>query len=282
MRTVVFGEVLWDIFGKEAHIGGAPLNFAAHTAKLGGDVSLISAVGRDELGDRALEIINDFGIDASHVSRVDLPTGVCNVTLSDGTPNYELVTDVAYDAIPLPKREALGDALYFGTLAARDLRSRTTLQKLLQNPWREVFFDINIRQNFYTREWIDTALSHATILKISREEIGVLNLPGSCEEIAQAVLNKYSNLQVVIVTLDKDGAFAMKRGGTLLYAPKPQSAVVSTVGAGDSFSACFLHHHLLGTPLQKTLECACTLSDFVVTRTEAIPEYPTVLKEKIC
>ncbi len=283
MKAVVFGEILWDIFGDQAHIGGASLNFGAHMSKLGADVSIVSAVGRDDLGKRALDITSGYGIDVSQVAELDMPTGYCRVTLKDGTPSYELVRGVAYDAIPEPSREFFsGDVLYFGSLACRDERSLATLENLLGGTWNDVFYDINIRQNFYSDELIDMSLKRATILKISREEISVLGIEGELEDIAREVSRKYPNLRHIIVTLDKDGAFALEcASGNIYYAPKPSSAVVSTVGAGDSFSACFVYHHLKGDSIEKSLGAACALSDFVVTRMEAIPDYPDDLKDKI-
>ena len=53
MKYIVYGEVIWDIYPDGEVIGGAPFNFSAHLAHLGDEVYLISAVGKDELGDRA-------------------------------------------------------------------------------------------------------------------------------------------------------------------------------------------------------------------------------------
>ena len=51
-----FGEILWDCLPSGKHAGGAPFNVAAHLAQLGVTVSLISAVGRDAMGDEILEV----------------------------------------------------------------------------------------------------------------------------------------------------------------------------------------------------------------------------------
>src|SRR5438045_1348901 len=53
----VLGEVLWDVFPDSIHLGGAPLNFGVHARRLGHPVYLISAVGGDELGTRAMSDI---------------------------------------------------------------------------------------------------------------------------------------------------------------------------------------------------------------------------------
>ncbi len=54
MRILSVGEILWDVIGQTEHLGGAPLNFAAHAQKLGHEVFLLSAVGDDKRGLRAL------------------------------------------------------------------------------------------------------------------------------------------------------------------------------------------------------------------------------------
>src|SRR2546426_10804874 len=61
---VVIGEVLWDVFPDSARLGGAPLNFAVHALRLGLDPLLITALGRDELGERASAGIAALDLDA--------------------------------------------------------------------------------------------------------------------------------------------------------------------------------------------------------------------------
>src|ERR1051325_10575114 len=80
MTIVSIGAVLWDVFGKEEHIGGAPFNLAAHAAKLGHHVVFVSAVGEDERGRRALERMKTLGLDTRFVRRVrNAPTGYVTV-----------------------------------------------------------------------------------------------------------------------------------------------------------------------------------------------------------
>lgn len=72
-----FGEILWDIFGDTRSIGGAPFNFAAHFASLGGAAALISAVGEDLLGDEALRAMRSFGVSERLVQRIaERPTAL--------------------------------------------------------------------------------------------------------------------------------------------------------------------------------------------------------------
>lgn len=282
VKIAVFGEILWDIFGEEKTIGGAPFNFAAHASRLGAEVGLVSAVGRDELGDAAVTAAKGFGVDTENIARVDAPTGYCRVTLSDGKPSYELVRGVAYDMIPPPEGEIAADAFYFGTLAARSGVSASTLSSLLDGDYREIFFDINIRQNYYTEELIDASLRRATIFKLSREEMGVLGFGNDEVDLCRKVSERYANLRLVILTLDRDGALVYETATGLIYrSPKPTSPAVSTVGAGDSFSACFLVNYLRGTGIEDSLRRATALSDYVVTQLGAVPDYPAALRGEI-
>jgi hypothetical protein len=283
MKLAVFGEILWDVFEKETRIGGAPFNFAAHSAKLGADVTLISAVGNDALGDQAIVQAQNAGIHTHAIARTAYPTGRCQVTLENGAPSYALIEDVAYDHIPVPESALCqGDAFYFGTLAQRGAVSAAALRELLKNNYRERFFDINIRQNYYSPESIDLSLRAATIFKVSREELGVCNLPGTPEEICRETAKKYPNLKLILVTLDKDGAFAFDCAcGKSCFAPQPKAKAISTVGAGDSFSAGFLVNYLSGKSMEECLSRATALSDFVVTQLGAVPEYPPELYKRI-
>ncbi|MBQ6183591.1 MAG: hypothetical protein IJK33_06860 [Clostridia bacterium] len=284
--VLVFGEILYDIFGSERKLGGAPLNFGCHFANLGGDAVMISAVGRDGPGTEALAEARSYGVDTSHVAFSRKPTGYCLVTLKDGAPSYDLVYPVAYDCIRFKELPYDAQGVYFGTLAQRGGISRRFLWKLLENTRAKAFFDINIRQNFYTKSIIDRSLKRCDVLKVSREESGVFKTLGLCryddpEDISKSLAEKYS-IGTVVVTLDKDGAFVYEAAsGKTIYSRKPQSKPVSTVGAGDSFSAAFFHGMLGGLSTEECLDRAITLSDYVVTVVGAVCRYPEELKQRL-
>ena len=62
MNVLSFGEILWDTYPTEKHVGGAPLNFSAHFVKMGGEAFLLSAVGEDDLGSDALSFLKEHGV----------------------------------------------------------------------------------------------------------------------------------------------------------------------------------------------------------------------------
>ena len=170
MKIISFGEIIWDIYPDASHIGGAPLNFAAHAARQGAESLLVSAVGDDALGTAAREQLLRFGVDDSLVTTVaELPTGQCRVTLDkENMPHYDLLADTAYDAISCDTKLNC-DAFAFGTLIQRSAHNRRTLQQLLESgQFREVFCDLNIRPPYYARDSVECCLHHATILKVRR------------------------------------------------------------------------------------------------------------------
>lgn len=276
-----FGEILWDVFDGKKQLGGAPLNFAAHFAKLGGKADMMSAVGNDALGDEAINAVKSHGVGVEYVARVELPTGRCNITLADGSPHYDLVCPVAYDAIPFCETSRQYDALYYGTLACRSEASLKTLNRLLKrNDIKERFFDVNIRQNYYTSDLLHHLTSNATVLKVSREEISVFG-KGEPVFVANMLLDRYKNLNAVALTLDKDGAAFIRRGREPVYSQKPTGRVVSTVGGGDSFSAGLLQGLMSGRNDADAVKRAVMLSDYVVTQLGAIPDYSKELKDAL-
>ncbi len=299
MKALLFGEIVWDVFGESREIGGAPLNVCGHLAKLRNEAYLFSALGRDALGAETRERLRALGIHTDYVSPASYPTGTCQVSKGeDGNPRYTLLSDTAYDHMPLTEgqlaaiRSQAFDVFYFGTVAQRSSDTVNVLETLLEEcRFPVVYCDINIRPPFSTKEALLRCLRHSTILKVSREEQAVFRqfdlLPQGlpqhpagpndylhwCRGLAEAY-----GIFLVLVTLDKEGAILYDRASDrLLTAPLPKNAVVSTVGAGDSFSAGFLHHYLSGKPLQTCMDKASLLSDYVVTQQGALPDYPSEL-----
>lgn len=283
MKLLSFGEMLWDVYPEEKYIGGAPLNFAAHSAKHGEDVAMLSAVGNDELGRETIEQVKKWGISTAYISVIDhKETGRCMVELdSNFVPTYHLLEDVAYDTIPCENLPDAFDVLYFGTLALRSESNFSSLKKLIEtNHFREIFVDVNIREPFYSKEVVAFAAENATMIKISEEELSCVARLLDLQEdftyqgFAQKLAEVYPNLTCIIITLGEKGAYALrcKEKAEYFCESKPVE-VVSTVGAGDSFSAAFLHQYMQGKEMNFCLQYASNVAGFVVSKPGAVPDY---------
>ena len=289
MKILAFGEILFDVDVKknEKKLGGAPMNFCSHLSKLGAEGFILSSVGKDELGDEALEAAEKFNVNKKYIILNDKSTGVCNVTYNGSEPDYDLSRIGAYDNICVTdgmleemKKENF-DILYFGTLAQRSKESKDSLLKVMENvSFRKVFCDMNLRQHYYSDEVLSFSLEKTDILKINRDEFEFLKENGFCDSVKN-LCEKY-DIEKVILTLDKDGAelYDLKEDKTY-YSDGVKTQEVSSVGAGDSMCACFLYNYLKGEELQTCLDRANIMGAFVVSKKDAIPDYTEEIISKV-
>jgi len=105
IKLLSFGEVLWDIINGQAYIGGAPFNLAAHASRCGLESYLLTCVGTDDLGNRALIEMDRLNVSGKYVQKDSKhPTGTVTVSLSaDGQPSYTIHKNVAWDFIEVNK-----------------------------------------------------------------------------------------------------------------------------------------------------------------------------------
>jgi fructokinase len=294
-----FGEILWDCLPSGRHAGGAPFNVTAHLVQLGASASLISAVGRDALGDEILKVTEDKGVNTELVTRarIGLATGTVLVTVdASGNATYELVQPVAWDEIRvLPEAlEAVAQArgLIFGSLAGRSPYNLDQVNRLLAIEGPMKFFDVNLRPPFADPPLIIRLAKRADVIKLNDDEVGKLaswlktgeatrNTPRTTETIAEACasLAKATNTSRICVTRASDGA-ALWENGTLLCASAPQVTVKDTVGAGDSFMAGLMVGLTRGIDAKKVLEDACRVGAFVASHNGATPILPRELTER--
>lgn len=290
VRVLCFGEILWDIIDGTAYIGGAPYNLGAHLSQMGAETSMVSSLGNDELGRKALGDLQLRKIDPRFVViRDDAPTGTVDVYLDEkGHPDYIIHENTAWDSLSvLPEKKGLlksipWDVFCFGSLAQRTESNRNLLSWMLSGlKSRHVFCDINLRQNWYSSDRIRTSLQKSTIVKVNENEVvtisGLLygrkmNNDDFCRE-----LHNDCDLDIVLVTKGNKGAMAFD-GTRFSESGCEDVAVADTVGAGDSFSAGFLYCYLSGMDVAKSLEFAGRVADYVVTKTGAVPRYSPELQ----
>lgn len=280
MRILAIGEIIFDIFDGEAEIGGAPLNFCAHCSALGADSAIISAVGNDALGWVAIENLRKFGVGTEYVQRNDLPTGQCIVTVRNGNPEYNVIRPAAYDRIETSGNKHSADVFAFGTLIQRDSVSRETLENIIQNGnFKECFCDINLRKDCYDKDSCLFCFENATILKMSAEEEPLLHKYGfyACgnneKETVKSICEKFGNIRLVLFTRGENGSLVYDKTEDEFYEFSAEKAeVVSTVGAGDSYSAAFLCEYLKNGDIIAAAEAGTKLSAFVVSHREAVPK----------
>jgi fructokinase len=284
VRIVIgLGEILWDVFPEGKKLGGAPLNFSHHCAQLGAEAYPVSAVGADADGMEIRQILAAKNLPDLHVQTDPAhPTGRVNVTLKDGKPTYEILRDVAWDYIRVDENlrnfAARADAACFGSLAQRNSASREAIHAFLDamRPEALRIFDINLRQDFYNREIIESSLRRANILKLSDEELPVLaamfDLPGDASAQLHR-LRELFDLRLVAYTRGGSGSLLLNASETSDHPGLP-TEVIDTVGAGDSFTATLCTGLLQNLPLAEINTRANRVAAFVCSQAGATPTLP--------
>ncbi len=279
-KIICFGEMLWDVFPKEKLPGGAPMNVALHLKHLGCEVSMISSIGNDKLGNKLRNFVEGKGLITDHVQQHKAyPTGTVLVDDTDKENiNYDIVKPSAWDYIEWNERISrdvqLSDALLFGSLAARNEVSKETLFKLLEKDVLKIL-DINLRPPHYSPELLEQLLEKADILKINEEELTILadylDLPSKMPAALEKLTETFE-LETICVTLGAKGAVLFSLEEMVTHPGYPVQ-VLDTVGAGDAFLAGFVLKYLEKESAENILDFACALGALVASLSGGTPSY---------
>lgn len=281
-RLIGIGEILWDEFPAR-QLGGAPANFAYHAGQLGGDGMTISRIG-DDLPGKDIKALLDkkkvpylLSIDKEH------PTGRVSVKTDDkGTPEYIIHENTAWDFLTFepyfPEIAAQADAVCFGTLAQRNPISAKAIKTFIRATKKDCLkiFDVNLRQNYYSKTIISELLYLTNVLKLNNEEFDILSqMFLSCREETACLEELISMfcLDYIVLTRGENGSRIFMDNQDSIYKSKPVE-VVDSVGAGDSFAAVVALGILKGLGLEKINETANLLASYVCANKGATPVIP--------
>jgi fructokinase len=287
VRIVSIGEIIWDVIGPSEYLGGAPLNFAAHAQKLGHEVFLVSAVGDDERGRRALLGIETCGISTELVQvKLGKRTGTAEVELDpDGKPMFRIVRPAAYDFFALNPTvtqrvvEIQPHWVYYGTLFHNSRHTLDgTLQLLAKVPDARKFYDVNLRDGNWNLTAVEQLASQASVIKLSDSEAEFLDASLGDEEVQQSVelfcqrWSEQYGCKTICVTMGERGCGIYRDGG-YVEVPGCKVQVADTVGAGDAFAAAFVHGLEQGWTPARCGAFANAVAALVASRPGAIPDW---------
>ncbi len=279
-NVVIFGEMLWDCLPSGSVAGGAPMNVALNLHQLGLQSRLISAVGKDEDGEKLLNFLESFELTLDLI-QIKKDQETSRVTGDDSDPEnmkYTILSPVAWDFInwtdQMDEAVAKADAFVFGTLGVRNPTSLKTLIQLLHHPTLRVF-DANLRPPFYDFEVIETLLGFADVLKINEDELEIFadyfetkpDLMELCD-----YLDHHFPMDLICVTRGSKGALIYKKGEVHEHEGF-KVKVADSIGAGDAFLSGFVKTYLEGKSPEEILEFSCKLGAFVATQKGGTPRY---------
>ena len=256
--VIVWGEVLWDRFPSGDQLGGAPANVAWHLGQAGGWAQLVSRVGDDDDGRRAIAKLAEH-VDTSLVQiDPERATGEVTVRLrpEDGEPRYTLHPGRAWERIACTgaARRAIEEAsvLVYGTLAQR------TADGLAG--WREAaraaaatclrVCDLNLRPTDQHAPAITEGLAAADLVKVNdRELLALRDWLGWPDPIAALRRPAGERARVVAVTHGAAGSTLFGDGAPIELQAVRAAPGGDNVGCGDAYLALLVHGMTLGWDL---------------------------------
>lgn len=251
--VIIWGEVLWDRFPDGDQLGGAPANVAWHLGQAGGWPRLVTRVGDDEDGRRAITRLSEL-VDTSLVQiDPERATGDVTVQLERGEARYTLQPGRAWERIACTDAvtAALGEAgvLIYGTLAQRTPEGfaawRQAASAARHNCLRVC--DLNLRPTDQDAPAIRAAIDAADVLKVNDRELAAMRDWFGWADPVVMLLEERP--RIIAVTHGADGSTLFGDGPAIELPGVRAAPGGDNVGCGDAFLAILVLGMTMGWDL---------------------------------
>jgi fructokinase len=249
--VLVIGEALVDIVvsprGTVEHPGGSPANVAYGLGRLGADTALLTSIGDDHHAVAIEKHLRGAGVSLLPGSKGRGRTATATAVLaSDGSAQYDF--DIRWD-LPRIAPATLPKVLHTGSIATFLAPGAAAVRELLEQSHERcvVTYDPNIRpallgSQFEAKTLYEELVPYTEVVKLSDEDARWLYPRLSLEDISKRILDLGAGL--VAVTMGAEGSL-LTTAGTRVAVPSVQSAVVDTIGAGDSYMSALIYGLLM-------------------------------------
>jgi ribokinase len=285
---VVFGSINLDLIGKVSRIpkpgetvpgtsfataaGGKGANQALAARRAGAAVKMIGAAGKDSMGDQALQLLAEGGVDLSEIKRLDVAQGVAMIFVDEAGENVIGILPGANDHVTIEDAERT-----LATLGSNDvlvvqqeIQPGATIRAL------SVARERGARSILNTAPFLGTtreAAKRADIVVANETEFALLAGEGHLDEKMAGYVDATG--RTVIVTLGPDGAKARTAKGEVIAVPAMVVQPVDTVGAGDTFVGYLAAGLEAGLPLDQAMRRAAVAASLACLKPGAQPAIPT-------
>lgn len=245
------GESLLDILVDSisnitARPGGAMLNTAVSLGRSDVNVSLITELGDDSTSGQIISFLKSNNVFTDFIKIYkDNNTSLAIALLDENKkPKYTFIKNYPEDRklSEIPNFNN-GDILLFGSLYSLDKKIRNSILSIINGAIKKnatLIYDPNIRNihHLKDKELMKSLLQNiklSNIIKGSDEDFA--NIFGSSNQSVQiSELRKLNKNALIIITLGADGVIADLEGQSIKL-PAIKTKIISTIGAGDAFSA---------------------------------------------
>lgn len=257
-------EIGKEILSRQMNVtlGSSAAIFASNLSTLGMNVAFAGKLGRDIFGDMVLSSLKAKGVNTDHIiSDMDSRTGI-TIVLNYGEQRANVTYPGAMQEFGL---EDIDGSLF---LQARHLHvSSIFMQDRLKKDIVALFkkaktaglttsldpqWDPSEKWDLPLRE----LLPYVDLFMPNAAELQALTLS---RQLNEALYHIRTFANAVVVKNGHEGAYLWD-GREMIHHPAfLHSGIADCIGAGDSFNAGFIHHHLLQRPLQECLAFGCLM-----------------------
>ncbi|TDC25086.1 ribokinase [Streptomyces sp. 8K308] len=250
--------------------GGKGTNQAIAAARSGGRVTMIGAVGDDDLGPRLRAALADSGVDTAGLRTVPGPSGTAHIVVDDKGGNSIVVVPGAN-----------GTVTGLGPGDEERVASAGALLLQLELPMAGVLAGANTARAHGVRtvltpaparELPDELLEMTDLLVPNEHEATALTGHRDPRRAAAALLDLVPE---VVVTLGEAGSLFVARGAEPVAVPASRVRAVDTTAAGDTFVGALAVARGEGRPMPAALAWASAAAGLSVTRPGASSSMPS-------
>ncbi|MFD2203813.1 ribokinase [Shivajiella indica] len=258
--------------------GGKGANQAVAAARVGGEVSFISKLGKDLFGETNLENFKNEGIDTSLIKQIpDQPSGVALITVDSSGENTIIVAPGANSHISTVDIQAADSHFEHAAIILTQLeiplptvlscieKAKKKGKPLILNPAPATDLSEAFFEGLFMITPNETEAELLTGIQIRDDD--------SAESAAKALFGK--GVQNVIITLGAGGAFVYTEGFKGRIPTKKVQAVDSTA-AGDTFNGALAVALAKGESIEKAVQFALKAATLSVQRMGAQSSIPTL------
>lgn len=258
-KIVVFGSFVVDLMGRGPHLpvpgetvksgffkmgpGGKGFNQGVAAHKSGGDVTMITKLGRDTFADIALGTMRELGMDASKVIRTgEHSTGVALIEVDENSgQNAIMVIPSACDHITDEEVRALRDVIGGADILLTQLETNMSSIKGVIDMAHAAGKTV-ILNTAPVQPVEDALLEKVTIVTPNEVEASILTGTKvvDAESAAKAAAWFFQRgVKKVVITMGGRGAF-VSDGARSEMTPAFQVDAIDTTGAGDAYNGGFV------------------------------------------
>lgn len=261
--------------------GGKGANQAVMAAKLGGQVSVVTKLGRDIFGEDTLKNYRSHGIDTTYLMwDEERFSGVAPITVDDNTgQNSIVIVPGANDGLSPADARTATPAIHAADvlICQLEIPPETTLEalRIAKEAPRKVLTILNPAP---AAEIPDEMIRLADIFAPNEVEAAMLaGVPASTPSEAEAAARRLQarGAATVIITLGDRGALVVEGDAPARHVNAERVQAVDTTGAGDAFIGSLAYLLAAGRALEEATRLACAIATRSVLKPGTQVSFPT-------